>query len=82
LEIPDDWKVNETRDCQLRAINNGNVTLSSIVADIDKPDLYGIKLAFRWVKRNEVNELDPEDFPNRWSYLLPPIKKELTWSRL
>jgi hypothetical protein len=30
LEIPDDWKVNETRDCQLRAINNGNVTLSSI----------------------------------------------------
>jgi hypothetical protein len=51
--------------------------------DIDKPDLYGIKLAFRWVKRNEVNELDPEDFPNRWSISSPaPIKKELTGFRL
>jgi hypothetical protein len=80
LEIPDQWKINETRDCQLRAINNGNVSLSSIVADIQRPDLYGIKLAYRWVKQNEVNELDPEDFPNRWSLSSPaPIKKELTW---
>jgi hypothetical protein len=31
LKIPDNWKVNETIDCQLRAINNGNITLSSIV---------------------------------------------------
>jgi hypothetical protein len=80
LEIPDQWKINETRDCQLRAINNGNVILSSIVADIQRPDLYGIKLAYRWVKQNELNELDPEDFPNRWSLSSPaPIKKELTW---
>jgi hypothetical protein len=80
LEIPDQWKINETRDCQLRAINNGNVSLSSIVADIQRPDLYGIKLAYRWVKQNEINELDPEDFPNRWSLSSPaPIKKELTW---
>jgi hypothetical protein len=80
LKIPDNWKVNETIDCQLRAINNGNITLSSIVADVQKPDLYGVKLAYRWVKRDEVNELDPEDFPNRWSLSSPdPIKKELTW---
>jgi hypothetical protein len=83
LEIPDQWKVNETRDCQLRAINNGNVSLSSIVADIQIPDLSGIKLAYRWVKQHEVNELDPEDFPNRWSLSSPaPIKKELTWFQL
>jgi hypothetical protein len=83
LEIPDQWKINETRDCQLRAINNGNVSLSSIVADIQRPDLYGITLAYRWVKRNEVNELDPEDFPNRWSLSSSaPIKKELTWFQL
>jgi hypothetical protein len=80
LEIPDQWKINETRDCQLRAINNGNISLSSIVADFERPDLYGIKLAYRWVKQHEVNELDPEDFPNRWSLSSPaPIKKELTW---
>jgi hypothetical protein len=76
LEIPDDWKVNETRDCQLRAINNGNVTLSSIVADIDKPDLYGIKLAFRWVKRNEVMNLILKIFQTDGQYLLPlPLKR-------
>jgi hypothetical protein len=79
LEIPDNWKKNQTRDCQLKAINDGNVTLSSIVADIEEPDLYGIKLAYRWLKLNEV-EPDPEDFPNRWSLASStPIKKELTW---
>jgi hypothetical protein len=31
------------------------------------------------VKRDEVNELDPEDFPNRWSLSSPDPIKELTW---
>jgi hypothetical protein len=81
LEIPDNWKKNETRDCLLKAINNGNVTLSSFVADVDEPDYYGIKICYRWVKLKDVG-LDPDGLTTPWSlYRHPPIKKKLIWSQ-
>ncbi|MFT4576001.1 MAG: hypothetical protein ACI9SI_000917 [Polaribacter sp.] len=81
LKIPDNWKKNETRDCLLKAINNGNVTLSSFVADVDEPDYYGIKICYRWVKLKDVG-LDPDGLTTPWSlYRHPPIKKELIWSQ-
>ncbi|MFT5077498.1 MAG: hypothetical protein ACI85B_002571, partial [Flavobacteriaceae bacterium] len=68
-------------DCLLKAINNGNVTLSSFVADVDEPDYYGIKICYRWVKLKDVG-LDPDGLTTPWSlYRHPPIKKELIWSQ-
>lgn len=76
LKVPDIWKINETRQCQLKAINNGNITFTSVGNDSANPHKYAIKLSYRWVKLNDSN---PMDFENR--FLFPaPVKKELTFS--
>ena len=75
LGIPDNWEINETRECQLRVINKGSVTLTSIGADFKNPHKYAVKLSYRWVR---INDSDIPGFENR--ILFPSaVQRELTF---